>query len=139
MSNETETRIIKELIGKTFNHVINNGDYELIFIGSSSYKFHHEQDCCESVNIEDICGDLSDLENSPIIQAEETSKCGNTEYGSETWTFYRISTAKGGVVIRWLGESNGYYSESVYFDPISQDEAWSHKLKTTRLHKAIYR
>lgn len=80
--------------------------------------FLHWQDCCESVTIEDVVGDLSDLVGSPIILAEEVTKEVDPEDPWHldphvTWTFYRFATEKGLVTVRWYGESNGYYSESV--------------------------
>jgi len=105
------------LLGKIFTKVINIDDNKLYFKNehSDTYKFYHEQDCCEDVYIEDICGDLTDLENSPILVAEEIVK--EDEYC--TWTFYKFSTIKGTVTIRWVGESNGYYSESVDFEKVT--------------------
>lgn len=77
----------------------------------------HDQDCCESVWCEDICGDLKDLVGSEILMAHEASSDDpqyqdkESEWGDiTTWTFYKIATAKGYVTIRWCGESNGYYS-----------------------------
>lgn len=68
--------------------------------------------------IDDIEGDVRDLVGQPLVVAEDVSSddfpAPPGDYvESYTWTFYRLATAKGFAVIRWLGESNGYYSESV--------------------------
>ena len=100
---------------------------EVIFTTSEGRRFEmsHSQDCCERVSIEDVCGDINDLLNSPILLAEEeTSDYDpvdiNKEYHDDLycWTFYKLSTFKGDVTIRWYGESNGYYSVSVNFKEI---------------------
>lgn len=119
---------IRELIGKTLTEVQGGeSDEEMLFITSEgkSYRMYHNQDCCESVSVEDICGDLSDLVGSPIIEAEEVTHENKNPEGidievskyqdSFTWTLYKLATIKGSVTIRWYGESNGYYSESVDF------------------------
>ena len=113
------------LVGCTLSAVTGaKGDDSIVFecTDGARYQMYHSQDCCESVNVEDIEGDLADLIGLPITLAEESSNSEpllGHEVGeyceSYTWTFYRIATAKGFVVIRWLGESNGYYSESVSF------------------------
>lgn len=121
------------------------------------FVFYHQEDCCESVCIEDLCGDVEDLVGSPLLVAEEVSSAtrearldrlsSNHTFDAKdlvveaevqklcdvhahvfdtsalekdlgdsfTWTFYRFATAKGHVTVRWLGVSNGYYSESVSF------------------------
>lgn len=105
------------LIGKVLSEVINRGD-NLTFVVSESeiYYMHHNQDCCESVTIEDIYGELEWLVGEPILLAEERSNQEDTGEGSQTWTFYEIATIKGSVTIRWHGQSNGYYSERVDFE-----------------------
>ena len=85
------------------------------FSDNSRCAFYHDQDCCESVTVDDVNGDWSDLIGSPLLVAEERSEHGDAEYGTETWTFYTFRTVKGSVDVKWYGESNGYYSESVDF------------------------
>jgi hypothetical protein len=112
---------IKDIIGQTFKSVTQKGNSEIWFENDNvSYVFYHGQDCCESVYIDDVNGDLSDLAGSPITMAEEESSRENPEgikppeyQDSFTWTFYKFATVKGYVTVRWYGESNGYYSESV--------------------------
>ena len=113
----------EDLVGKTLLNVENIGNEELIFTldTGEKYKLYHGQDCCESVSIEDITGELSELIGTPILLAEEVTSdknpIGVTKEFQEsfTWTFYKLATMRGYVTIRWYGESNGYYSESVDF------------------------
>ena len=109
---------IEEMVGKVFTSV-RNENTELVFQNATeSFVFFHQQDCCESVSIEDVCGDLQDLVGEPLLLAEEVEGVtpvdfNEMEHDSVTWTFYKFATRKGYVDVRWLGESNGYYSEGV--------------------------
>lgn len=77
-------------------------------------SMRHRQDCCETVRIKQIDGDINDLVGTPILNAyRETNPVKDLDYGIGQWTFYRLQTAKGPVVISWYGESNGYYSVEV--------------------------
>jgi hypothetical protein len=107
-----------DLIGKTIRFIGVNANKELVVFectDGTEYAMFHDQDCCESVYLEDIVGDLQDLLESPITLAEERSKSIETDEGSSTFTFYELATIKGYVTLRWGGYSNGYYSESVDF------------------------
>lgn len=108
---------VSDLLGKVLVEVTQEGDDLILFKDSTgdSWKMMHYQDCCEHVYIESVVGDLQDLVGSPILLAEESSGELPNACESGTWTFYKFATIKGYVDIRWNGESNGYYSESVDF------------------------
>lgn len=114
-----DTPTIESMLGKTFSSVRTTSDNNRIIFENEDevYIFTHFQDCCESVVIEDIVGDLTDLENSPLFEAEEVSNSDGdppSQYSEAwVWTYYKFGTIKGHVNIRWLGESNGYYSMDV--------------------------
>lgn len=132
-----------------------------VFADKTLMRFYHEQDCCENVDIEDVCGDVQDLCGGELYQAEQASSNATevpsihflvsagvitaaeaTERlvtdvkdnplkevsDSGTWTFYRFAGPKGSVVVRWLGESNGYYSESVDHEYITEESAFLKEL-----------
>lgn len=116
-----------ELVGKTITQIVVSGDdyrdydkarMRFICSDGTQYLMYHSQDCCEEVYIDDICGNIDNLLDSPILLAEESSRHDNPKNrwtDSNTWTFYKLATSKGYVTIRWYGESNGYYSEKVAF------------------------
>lgn len=105
------------LTGQTFTDVLRTDDAILFKRdGQTIFTLMHDQDCCEYVTIDDITGDLKDLENTPILEAKETNQEGKVQNSLDsnscTWSFYDIRTIKGSVTIRFYGESNGYYSET---------------------------
>lgn len=113
-----------ELLGKTIKQVdVSTDKDEITFvtIEDETYRMYHSQDCCESVYVDDIVGDIKDLIGYPILLAEEATSNENPEgvnieyQESFTWTYYKLATIKGYVDIKWYGASNGYYSESVSF------------------------
>lgn len=132
-----------DLVGKTLVSIDcrqKTDNDHIVFVTSNGeqYKLYHCQDCCEHVDIDDVVGDLDDLIGTPILHAEEISQYGDdsarvqytfmdieprSDYDeSYTWTFYKIATIKGNVTIKWYGTSNGYYSESVSFEKLTETE-----------------
>lgn len=100
-----------QLVGKNITSItgMEEGSDSVVFTcdDGSEYTMFHDQDCCESVHITDVEGDPADLIGLPIVVAEGVSSddAPAPEHAdSYTWTFYRIATAQGFVVLRWLGE-----------------------------------
>ena len=114
---------VSDLVGLTITEIEGGqpSDETMVMVASDGrrFKFYHDQDCCESVDINEVIGDLSDLIGTPLLEAEESISeerdFDQSLYDSFTWTFYRFATIKGSVTVRWLGASNGYYSERVDF------------------------
>ena len=120
--------LFSELLDETLVRIegLEEDSEEVVFKTKSGKvgRLFHKQDCCEYVRLVDVCGDPFDLLLHPILLAEEVSN-GDDPKGwkweehcndSHTWTFYKLSTIAGSVTLRWLGESNGYYSEGVTFE-----------------------
>lgn len=128
---------IEDMLHKTIKEIKQIDNYEIWFLTTDNYLFemYHCQNCCERVEIEDICGDLDDLIGAQIAVAEErTNDGGYNDYGNScTWTFYELKTFNGDVTIRWYGTSNGYYSERADMRFFTPDEV--SKAGITSLHK----
>lgn len=108
---------VSEMLNQTFTRVTSDIDTVTFENDKVRYVLYHDQDCCESVVVEEIIGDLEDLENLPLLIAREDTNAEGEDLPNEesyTWTFYNFATYRGYVTIRFLGTSNGYYSEDVY-------------------------
>lgn len=113
------------LVGKTLVNVeVQNEEVLFVCEDDSAFRSYHMQECCEAVAIENIVGDPRSLVGETIAESIEEVITGEwpeeqvkPDYlDSWTWTYHKIRTVSGKeVTFQWLGESNGYYSESVYF------------------------
>lgn len=120
---------IESLVGEVLTHIDDGGDVIMLTTKSGRIiRIHHDQDCCESVSIEDTKGNWHDLIGKVIIEAsEDVQKQGDPppEY-PDSWTRTTLTFKVDGatVISRWIGESNGYYSESVDIEDLtkSRDE-----------------
>ena len=122
-------QMMKELNGKKILNItgceFDSVGMYINFTDGSSIHFYHEQDCCESVYIEDVVGNPESHIGAILYGIDEKSNRDsiNTdlEYDSFTWTFYTIRTSKGYLDIRWFGSSNGYYGEGVSYNVTLKD------------------
>lgn len=130
---------ISELIGHAFSRIAVDADERSVTFygmqGQPLFMMTHVQDCCESVYLSEVIGDWDDLIGTPIFVAECESNRNRprdkltddddaywSTPDSETWTFYKFTSMKGSVTLRWYGTSNGYYSERVSIIPWSTGE-----------------
>ena len=108
-----------ELVGKTIRRIDGaekDSQQVVLYCDGERFVLEHEQDCCESVLVEDVVGDPRDLIDQVVLKAEESTSQDDPLPDSEsshTWTFYHLVTRRSTLTIRWYGTSNGYYSESV--------------------------
>lgn len=120
------------LNGLTVAHFdIDDSNDEILITTTCGRQFRlwHEPDCCESVNIYDSIGDLYKLTGKRLTEVTETTTCDELPVGvspkyideSFTWTEITFKTTDETVVSRWIGTSNGYYSESVSFSELTNE------------------
>lgn len=126
--------IMEDLVGKTFD-VVTRGEFlgntGVIFkTKTQTFMLVHIQSCCSDIYLEDVVGDLSDLENNEIIAAEKrksTLPPPPDHFWDDPmrWTFYEIATNKGAVTLRFCGEEN-YYSTAVHLIEIKKDGGYEY-------------
>lgn len=111
----TQAINIDQIKGMTITAVVYKETNEslLIHLNTHVLEMIHHQDCCESVYLADVVGEFEDLIGYPLIEvSESTVDIGNDDISS-TASYYNFKTLKASVQLRWLGESKGYYSETV--------------------------
>jgi hypothetical protein len=111
---KAEYRELEAMVGETvigidfFNDRQSNLPKEVLITMKSGkqLRLHHDQDCCETVELVSIDGDICKLIGKPILSTETkiTLRCD-----AET------------VIMRWIGESNGYYGEDVDFEILQKE------------------
>ena len=105
----------EQLQGMTITAVVYKESNEslLIHLNTHVLEMIHHQDCCETVYLADVVGSFEDLIGYPLLEVSESIVENSFEDYSSTASYYNFRTVKASVQLRWVGESNGYYSETV--------------------------
>ena len=106
---------IKQLKGVTITAVVYKESDEslLIHLNTHVLEMIHHQDCCETVYLADVVGSFEDLIGYPLLEVSETIVNNGLIGESSTASYYNFKTIKASVQLRWVGESNSFYSETV--------------------------
>lgn len=119
----SEYKSFEELKDRTLTNIESNNE-EVVFDCSDGtrWRLYHEQDCCESVMLEKTDGYPKRLIGNKIAKAQEQP---GHEFDpqalrdSVTFSdFVLIDDMSYSVTFHFVGESNGHYSEAVYFAQI---------------------
>ena len=113
---------IDQIKGMTITAVVYKESNESLRIHLNTHVLEmiHHQDCCETVYLADVVGSFEDLIGYPLLEVSESTVNTNSEGMSSTASYYNFNTVKASVQLRWVGESNGFYSETVdcYLYPV---------------------
>ena len=106
---------IEQIKGMTITAVVYKETNEslLIHLNTHVLEMIHHQDCCETVYLADVVGSFEDLIGYPLLEVSESIVDIESEDYSSTASYYNFRTVKASVQLRWVGESNGFYSEIV--------------------------
>jgi len=114
---------VETLVGEILTHIDIDPDNDVILLTTQSgrqVRIFHDQDCCESVAIKGTDGEWHNLIGKPIVEAtQEESQDDTSEFESCTHTQLSFRVDDATVISRWIGTSNGCYSESVDLEEIT--------------------
>jgi hypothetical protein len=106
------------LVGEVLDAVDIDREKDQILLTTRSgrnFLVYHKQDCCETVAISGQDGSFDKLIGKPIVEARDITVDTSEEAAgsSQTTTILVFRVDDQTVISRWIGDSNGYYSESV--------------------------
>ncbi len=105
------------LVGEVLDAVDIDREKDQILLTTQSgrqFLVYHKQKCCETVEIFGQDGSFDKLIGKPLIEARDFAVDTSEEAADSQTTTTLVFRVDGETVIsRWVGDSNGYYSESV--------------------------
>lgn len=136
-----------ELTGETLTYIDIDPENDEILLTTQSgrrIKFHHRQDCCESVRIVGTDGEWRSLIGKPLVEVKHDAVNADDEGsdGSATRTTLTFRVDDATVISRWFGNSNGYYSERVDIEEITEvmqmpfsHPRWEYLFRVPKCHR----